>query len=119
MQRCSTAAHWRRACVIGLVEGTGAKPHLAAIKMGQQVIGAAGGQWRSCSELLKDGLERWRADTIDLYLDGDDLQKPQVIRRWLDLYCRLDQWGYHPRLMRSGCDIDELENLELLREIIM
>jgi hypothetical protein len=104
---------------IGLVEGTGAKPHLAAIKMGQQVIGAAGGQWLSSPELFKDGLERWRAETIDLYLDGDDLQKPQVIQRWLDLYCRLNQWGYHPRLMRSGYDIDELENLELLHEIIM
>lgn len=115
-QLCGVAMQ-RRA--IKLVEGTGAKPHLAAIKTGQQVIGAAGGQWRSYPELLKDGLERWRADTIDLYLDGDDLQKPQVIRRWLKLYHQLTEWGYHPRLMRSGYDIDELENLELLREMIV
>ena len=74
---------------IGLVEGTGAKPHLAAIKMGQQIIGAAGGQWLSSPELLKDGLERWRAETIDLYLDGDDLQKnpsyPAVARPLLSI----------------------------------
>ena len=89
-QLCGVAMQ-RRA--IKLVEGTGAKPHLAAIKTGQQVIGAAGGQWRSYPELLKDGLERWRADTIDLYLDGDDLQKPQVIRRWLKLYHQLTDWS--------------------------
>jgi hypothetical protein len=47
--------------------------------MGQQVIGAAGGQWLSSPELLKNGLERWRADVIDLYLDGEDPQKPQVV----------------------------------------
>jgi hypothetical protein len=102
---------------VGLAEGTGAKPHLAAIKMGQQVIGAAGGQWLSSPELLKDGLERWQTETIDLYLDGDDLEKPQVIRRWLNLYHQLADWGYKPRLMWSGHDIDELEDLSRLRKL--
>jgi hypothetical protein len=102
---------------IGLAEGTGAKPNLAATRMGQQVIGAAGGQWLSSPELLKDGLERWRADVIDLYLDGEDPQKPQVIRRWVNLYYQLLEWGYKPRFMYSGRDIDELEDLLLLREI--
>jgi hypothetical protein len=102
---------------IGLAEGTGAKPNLAATRMGQQVIGAAGGQWLSSPELLKDGLERWRADVIDLYLDGEDPQKPQVIRRWVNLYHQLLEWGYKPRLMYSGRDIDELEDLLLLQEI--
>ena len=102
---------------IGLAEGTGAKPNLAATRMGQQVIGAAGGQWLSSPELLKDGLERWRADVIDLYLDGEDPQKPQIIRRWVNLYYQLLEWGYKPRFMYSGRDIDELEDLLLLREI--
>ena len=102
---------------IGLAEGTGAKPNLTATRMGQQVIGAAGGQWLSSPELLKDGLERWRASVIDLYLDGEDPQKPQVIRRWVNLYHQLLEWGYKPRLMYSGQDIDELEDLFLLREI--
>ncbi|NJR32001.1 MAG: hypothetical protein HC778_02915, partial [Chamaesiphon sp. CSU_1_12] len=102
---------------IGLAEGTGAKPNLAATRVGQQVIGAAGGQWLSSPELLKDGLERWRADVIDLYLDGEDPQKPQVIRRWVNLYYQLLEWGYKPRFMYSGRDIDELEDLLLLREI--
>uniref|UniRef100_UPI0035932846 plasmid replication protein, CyRepA1 family n=1 Tax=Chamaesiphon sp. TaxID=2814140 RepID=UPI0035932846 len=102
---------------IGLAEGTGAKPNLAATRIGQQVIGAAGGQWLSSPELLKDGLERWRADVIDLYLDGEDIHKPQVIRRWINLYHQLLEWGYKPRFMYSGRDIDELEDLSLLREI--
>ena len=71
----------------------------------------------SSPELLKDGLERWRADVIDLYLDGEDPQKPQVIRRWVKLYHQLLEWGYKPRFMYSGRDIDELEDLSLLREI--
>jgi hypothetical protein len=102
---------------IGLAEGTGAKPNLATIKMGQQVIGAAGGQWLSSPELLQDGLKRWRAQDIDLYLDGEDLQKPQVLQRWLKLYRQLTAWGYRPHLMWSGKDIDELEDLERLREL--
>jgi hypothetical protein len=102
---------------IGLAEGTGAKPNLAAILTGQQIIGAAGGQWLSSPELLKDGLERWRAEYIDLYLDGKDIHKPQVIRHWVNLYHQLIEWGYKPRLMWSGHDIDELEDLSLLREI--
>ena len=102
---------------IGLAEGTGAKPNLAATRMGQQVIGAAGGQWLSSPELLKDGLERWRALVIDLYLDGEDIHKPQVIRRWINLYHQLLKWGYKPRFMYSGRDIDELDDLFLLREI--
>ncbi len=102
---------------IGFAEGTGAKPNLTAIRMGQQVIGAAGGQWLSSPELLKDGLSRWRAEYIDLYLDGEDIRKPQVIRRWVNLYHQLQEWGYKPRFMYSGQDIDELEDLFLLREI--
>jgi hypothetical protein len=102
---------------IGLAEGTGAKPNLAAIEMGQQVIGAAGGQFLSAPEQLKDALERWRANYIDLYLDGEDIHKPQVIRRWLNLYHQLLEWGYKPRLMWSGQDIDELEDLSLTRKI--
>jgi hypothetical protein len=102
---------------IGLAEGTGAKPNLAAIEMGQQVIGAAGGQFLSAPEQLKDALERWRASVIDLYLDGEDIYKPQVIRRWLNLYHQLLEWGYKPRLMWSGQDIDELEDLSLTRKI--
>ncbi len=102
---------------IGLAEGTGAKPNLAAIEMGQQVIGAAGGQFLSAPEQLKDALLRWRADVIDLYLDGEDIHKPQVIRRWLNLYHQLLEWGYKPRLMWSGQDIDELEDLSLTRKI--
>ena len=85
--------------------------------MGQQVIGAAGGQFLSAPEQLKDALERWRASVIDLYLDGEDIYKPQVIRRWLNLYHQLLEWGYKPRLMWSGQDIDELEDLSLTRKI--
>jgi hypothetical protein len=102
---------------ISIVEGTGAKPNLAAIKLGHQVIGAAGGQFLSSSEQLQDGLSTWRGDIVNLMLDGDDIKKPQVIRRWVNLYNQLLEWGYKPRLMWSGKDIDELEYLDDLREL--
>ncbi|WP_373538865.1 plasmid replication protein, CyRepA1 family [Chamaesiphon sp.] len=109
---------------IGLAEGTGAKPNLAAILMGQLIIGAAGGQWLSSPKLLKDGLQRLRADSIDLYLDKDDLTKPQVLRRWLNLYDRLAEWGYRPRFVWCGCefDIDEskdINNLHILKRELL
>jgi hypothetical protein len=104
---------------VALAEGTGAKPNIAAIKLGQQVIGAAGGQFLSSSEQLQDGLERWRGGIVNLLLDGEDTQKPQVIRRWLNLYHQLLEWGYKPRLMWSGKDIDELDDISDLRELTL
>jgi hypothetical protein len=104
---------------ISIAEGTGAKPSLAAIKLGHQVIGAAGGQFLSSPEQLKDTLERWRGDIVNLMLDGDDIKKPQVIRRWVNLYNQLLEWGYKPRLMWSGRDIDELDDVINLRELTL
>jgi hypothetical protein len=104
---------------IALIEGTGAKPNLGAIKLGQQVIGAAGGQFISSPEQLQDGLQRWRAEIVNLMLDGDDLQKPQVVRRWVNTYQQLIEWGYKPRFMWSGKDIDELDDITDLRELTL
>jgi hypothetical protein len=104
---------------ISLAEGTGAKPNLAAIKLGHQVIGAAGGQWLSSPEQLQQTLSTWRGDIVNLMLDGEDLQKPQVIRRWVNLYSQLLEWGYKPRLMYSGSDIDELDDITELRELTL
>jgi hypothetical protein len=102
---------------IALIEGTGAKPNLGAVKLGQQIIGAAGGQFISSPEQLQDGLQRWRAEIVNLMLDGDDPKKPQVVRRWVNTYHQLIEWGYKPRLMWSGKDIDELDDITDLREL--
>lgn len=97
-----------RANSIGFAEGSGAKPNLAAIKMGQRVIGAVGGQWLSSPRLLKEGLKFWNADQIDLYMDKDDLTNPQVLRRWVKLHVQLTEWGYKPQLVWFvNADIDE------------
>jgi hypothetical protein len=102
---------------ISLAEGTGAKPNIAAIKLGHQVIGAAGGQFISSPEQLQEGLSTWNGDIVNLQLDGDDLKKPQVIRRWINIYHQLTEWGYKPRFMYSGQDIDELDDFTDLREL--
>jgi hypothetical protein len=98
-------------------EGTGAKPSIGAIGTGHQTIGAAGGQWLSSPEQLQQALTIWRADVCNLNLDGEDLHKPQVLNRWVKLYHQLLEWGYKPRFMYSGQDIDELEDLTDLQEI--
>jgi hypothetical protein len=102
---------------ISLIEGTGAKPSLGAVKLGHQVIGAAGGQFISSPEQLQKGLSTWRAEIVNLLLDGDDIKKPQVIRRWVNIYHQLIEWGYKPRLMWSGSDVDELDDITELREL--
>jgi hypothetical protein len=104
---------------ISFAEGTGAKPNLAAIKLGHQVIGAAGGQWLSSPEQLQETLSTWRGDIVNLMLDGDDLKKPKVVRRWVNTYYQLIEWGYKPRLMWSGRDIDELEDVSNLRSLTL
>jgi hypothetical protein len=102
---------------ISLAEGTGAKPNIAAVKLGHQVIGAAGGQFISSPEQLQEGLSTWNGDIVNLQLDGDDLKKPQVIRRWVNVYHQLIEWEYKPRFMYSGSDIDELDDITDLREL--
>jgi hypothetical protein len=104
---------------LSLAEGTGAKPNLAAVKLGHQVIGAAGGQFISSPEQLQEGLSTWNGDIVNLQLDGDDLKKPQVLRRWVNVYHQLIEWGYKPRLMWSGKDIDELDDITDLRELTL
>jgi hypothetical protein len=104
---------------ISLAEGTGAKPNLAAIKLGHQVIGAAGGQWLSSPEQLQESLSTWRGDIVNLLLDGDDFKKPQVVRRWVNTYNQLLEMGHKPRLMWSGKDIDELDDITKLRELTL
>jgi hypothetical protein len=96
---------------ISFAEGTGAKPNLAAIKLGHQVIGAAGGQWFSSPEQLQESLSTWRGDIVNLMLDGEDPKKPQIVRRWVNLYNQLLERGHKPRLMWSGKDIDELDDI--------
>ncbi len=104
---------------LSLAEGTGAKPSIAAVKLGHQVIGAAGGQFLSSPEQLQEGLSTWNGDIVNLMLDGDDLKKPQVVRRWVNLYHQLLEWGHKPRFMWSGKDIDELDDVTELRELTL
>ncbi len=106
-----------RSEAVGLMEGTGAKPNIGAVKTGEQVIGAAGGQFLGSSVQLKTTLQTWNAIIVKLYLDGDDIYKPQVIKRWVKIYHQLIEWGYIPKIVWSGKDIDELDDLSELREL--
>jgi hypothetical protein len=93
------------------------KAFVAAQKLGQIVIGAAGGQHRSSPIQLQDYLFAAGAksgDTIDLLVDAGDVKNRNVLQRWADLVELLVSWGYEVQfgwwgqVTKTLCDIDEL-----------
>ena len=105
---------------IGICEGTGAKPFLAAQRLGMPVIGAAGGQFASSPLTFQESLEKvaqkiqqaflnqvgenlqesfstsFNPKDIELviYPDAGDVQNSQVMRRWEKVFELLQQWGW-------------------------
>lgn len=101
---------------IALAEGIGAKPSLASIRTGCTVIGAAGGQWASSPATFKATLEKLGAtpgQTITLFTDSGDRDKPGPMRRWQATAELLQQWGYSVRVWTGSADIDEVPPAEL------
>ncbi len=105
---------------IGMTEGTGAKPFIAAQRLGQIVIGAAGGQFATSPQALKTTLENLSASlstqTIVFYVDAGSVTNRQVIRQYRATWELLQQWGYQITIGwwgqtdKSHPDIDELND---------
>lgn len=108
---------------IGMTEGTGVKPFLAAQRLGQTVIGAAGGQFAASPQTLKATLEQLGSKTIDFYPDAGSVSNRNVIRQYKALWTLLRQWGYRVRVVwwgqatKDALDIDELQKLDALSYI--
>ena len=106
---------------IGMTEGTGVKPLIAAQRLDQIVIGAAGGQFTASQQTLKATLEKLAAETrsnvIHFYVDAGDSLNPSVIVRNRRTWKQLQDWGYTVligwwgQVDKTSCDIDELEDL--------
>ena len=105
---------------IALVEGTGAKPFLAARRLNLAVLGAAGGQWTSSPKLFKQYVEQLYQEvggerTITLYPDAGDVCNSDVVRRWRKSANLLVDWGWQVRFawwgqsVKSLPDVDELQ----------
>ncbi|MFB8790998.1 MAG: plasmid replication protein, CyRepA1 family [Potamolinea sp.] len=103
---------------IALVEGTGPKPFLASERLGQVVVGAAGGQWTSSALTLWDTLsvlsEEVGTKQITLYPDAGDILNRHVLQRWKRVIKLLQAWRYEVKIAwwgqatKESPDIDEI-----------
>ena len=106
---------------IGLAEGF-LKPYVAAQKLGQIVIGAAGGNLAGSPQQLKAYLDALSLElattTVDLYPDAGALTNKTVMGHYERTIKLLQSWGYTVRVAWWGQytldqpDIDELENFD-------
>jgi hypothetical protein len=105
---------------IGLAEGF-LKPYIAAQRLGQVVIGAAGGNLAASKEQLKVYLDELSSElntkAIDLYPDGGAVANNAVMRHYEQAIQMISEWGYSVRvawwgqLTKEQPDIDELPSL--------
>lgn len=100
---------------VGMCEGTGAKPFIAAQNQNQVVIGAAGGQFPSSAETLHETLQEMAAQVIDFYPDAGAIANVNVLRQYHTTWQLLESWGYVIRIgwwgqfCKGDGDIDEIE----------
>lgn len=110
---------------IGMTEGVGAKPFIAARRMNQIVVGAAGGLFASSPQLLRASLEQLASEletrTIDFYPDAGSPLNRGVTRQYEAVWNLLEEWGFDVRInwwgqfTKEQPDIDELQNPGLIK----
>ncbi|NET60641.1 MAG: hypothetical protein F6K47_32225, partial [Symploca sp. SIO2E6] len=103
---------------IALAEGVGVKPFLVSQRLNLFTIGAAGGQWASSPNLLKEWLEKAFGETgvreVRIFPDGGDILNKSVMNRWERVISLLEEWGWSLQVgwwnqrNKSDPDIDEL-----------
>jgi hypothetical protein len=103
---------------IALPEGTGAKPFLVSQRLNLLTIGAAGGQWASSPQLLKQILEKAALEVkgreIKIFPDAGDILNRSVMSRWQRMITLLVEWGWSVKVGwwgqvdKTHPDIDEL-----------
>jgi hypothetical protein len=112
---------------IALVEGVGAKPRILALRRGQVVVGAAGGQFNSSPQTLEATLKQLSAElgttTIEFYPDAGAIHNPHVLRQYRSTWRRLQQLGYSVeiqwwgQILKEAPDADELTDYNTIESI--
>jgi hypothetical protein len=113
---------------LGIVEGTGFKPQLAADRLGQVIIGAAGGQHISSPKQLKRYIHAAEAmgvntEIIQVYIDAGDVLNHHVLNRLANQILLLESWGHEIEIAwweqetKEQDDIDELSDLSPIQYI--
>ncbi|MBD2062570.1 ATP-binding protein [Funiculus sociatus GB2-A5] len=108
---------------IGLCEGL-LKPWIAAQRLDQIFLGAAGGCFASSPKQLKANLDQLSAElrtkTIDLYPDGGAILNKSVLRQYNRTIELVTEWGYKVRIawwgqiQKGQPDVDELTNFDAI-----
>jgi len=108
---------------IGMTEGTGVKPFITSQRLGQVVIGAAGGQFASSPHTLKITLAQLSAELgtkiINFYVDAGSISNYHVTRQYEQNWRLMEQWGYTIQVVwweqvdKDAPDIDELTPQQL------
>jgi hypothetical protein len=105
---------------IALIEGVGAKPRIVALRRGQVVVGAAGGQFNSSPQTLEATLKQLSAElgtnTIEFYPDAGALHNHQVLRQYRLTWRRLLKLGYTVEIQWWGQVIKEAPDADELTD---
>lgn len=112
---------------IGLAEGVGFKPEIAANRTGQIVLGAAGGNFSGSSETFRHYLERASIElgtkNVILYADAGAVSNPHVLRRYAETQKVLEAQGYSlyigwwEQTAKTADDIDEIKDIKVIKTI--
>lgn len=112
---------------IAMVEGTGAKPAILSLRLEVLTIGAAGGQFSSSPQTLRQTLDQesqvLNSKVIEFYPDAGAVCNPHVLRQYRATWKLLRTWGYEVRVMwweqltKAASDIDELEDFSQIQAI--
>ncbi|HEY9859581.1 MAG TPA: hypothetical protein V6D16_08750, partial [Candidatus Obscuribacterales bacterium] len=100
---------------VGLCEGLGVKPRLAAERLGIPVIGASGGNFAASAKTLQTYLKELSADNCLLLPDAGAISNSNVLHQYTHLRGLLVKWSYSLAIawwgqtQKSAPDIDELE----------
>jgi hypothetical protein len=93
---------------IALIEGVGAKPRIVALRRGQVVVGAAGGQFNSSPQTLEATLKQLSAELGQPPLSSIPMQEPSTTRMFCgnidSTWRRLKQLGYTVEIQWWGTD---------------
>jgi hypothetical protein len=105
---------------VGLAEGL-LKPYVAAQKLGQIVIGAAGANFAGSPQQLKESLEVLKPEIITLYPDAGAVLNHHVMSQYQRTVKLIAGWGYSVQVAWWGQtiklespDIDELDDWEAI-----
>ncbi|MDJ0719841.1 MAG: hypothetical protein QNJ54_37405 [Prochloraceae cyanobacterium] len=101
---------------IGLAEGIGFKPQIAANRLGIPFIGASGGNFAGSEKLLKQYLDFLgcnKSSQIVLFADAGAVNNRSVVHVYKKTISLLESWGYQVKIAWWGQILSAIRWLEV------